>query len=44
MKTFTGWTYEPAATTEHGVPTAFTWTSPTGDQYRVDHHGSSPEP
>ncbi len=32
MKTFTGWTYEPAATTDHGIPTAFTWTSPTGDQ------------
>jgi hypothetical protein len=47
MKTFAGWTYEPAATTEHGVPTAFTWTSPTGDHYCVDRHGSvllEPEP
>jgi hypothetical protein len=44
MKTFAGWAYEPAATTEHGVPTSFTWTSPHGDRFRVDHHGSSPEP
>ena len=44
MKTFSGWGYEPAATTEHGVPAAFTWTSPAGDRYRVDGHGSSPEP
>ncbi len=45
MKTFCSWTYEPAATTtDHGVPTAFTWTSPAGDRFRVDQHGSSPEP
>ena len=36
MKTHSGWTYEPAATTEHGVPTAFTWTSPTGARFQVD--------
>jgi hypothetical protein len=44
MKTFCGWRYEPAGTTEAGVPTAFTWTSPAGDRFRVDQHGSSPEP
>ena len=44
MKTFSGWDYEPAATTEHGVPTAFLWTSPSGHRYRVDGCGSTPEP
>ena len=44
MKTFAGWTYEPAATTEHGVPTAFTWTSPSGDRFHVDRFGSIPLP
>ncbi len=40
MKTFSGWTYEPADTPEHGIPTAFTWTSPTGTRFRADRHGS----
>ena len=44
MKTFAGWSYVPAATTEHGVPTAFTWTSPTGATFRVDPLGSTPLP
>ena len=44
MKTFAGWSYVPAATTDHGVPIAFTWTSPGGSRFRVDQHGSSPEP
>ena len=44
MKTFSGWTYEPADTTESGIPTAFTWTSPEGNRFRVDARGSSPEP
>ena len=44
MKTFAGWTYQPAEATEHGVPVAFTWTSPTGNHFRVDATGSSPEP
>ena len=44
MKTFSGWTYEPAETTETGIPTAFTWTGPSGDQFRVDHDGSIPLP
>ena len=44
MKTFAGWTYEPAETTETGIPTAFTWTSPSGDQFRVDQRGSIPLP
>ena len=42
MKTFSGWSYEPTETTETGIPTAFTWTSPTGAQFRVDHRGSIP--
>ncbi len=44
MKTFAGWSYEPVAITDHGVPVAFTWTSPTGTRFRVDQHGSAPEP
>ena len=44
MKTHCGWTYEPAATTDHGVPTAFTWTSPAGVRFQVNHHGSAPLP
>ena len=44
MKTFSGWTYEPADTTGSGIPTAFTWTSPEGNRFRVDARGSSPEP
>ena len=44
MKTHCGWTYEPATTTDHGVPTAFTWTSPAGVRFRVNHHGSAPLP
>ncbi len=44
MKTFAGWRYEPATTTETGIPTAFTWTSPSGDRFRVDRRGSTPLP
>jgi hypothetical protein len=44
MKTFNGWTYLPAETTDTGIPTAFTWTSPHGHRFRVDRHGSSTEP
>ena len=44
MKTHSGWTYEPTATTDHGVPTAFTWTSPSGARFQVDRHGSTPLP
>ncbi len=44
MKTFSGWTYQPAHTTETGIPTAFTWTSPEGNLFRVDHRGSTPLP
>ena len=36
MKTFSGWTYQPADTTETGIPTAFSWTSPEGNRFRVD--------
>ena len=44
MKTFSGWTYQPADTTETGIPTAFTWTSPEGNRFHVDHRGSTPLP
>ncbi len=44
MKTFSGWTYQPAETTETGIPTAFTWTSPSGNRFLVDRRGSTPEP
>ena len=44
MKTFSGWTYHPAETTETGIPTAFTWTSPEGNRFHVDHRGSTPLP
>ena len=47
MKTHSGWDYEPAATTRHGVPTAFTWTSPLRARFRVDGFGTelvAPEP
>ena len=44
MKTFCGFTYEPATTTETGIPSAFTWTSPTGARFRVDRRGSTPLP
>lgn len=42
MKTHSGWTIEPAASTERGVPTAYTWTSSTGFQFRADSHGTTP--
>ena len=44
MKTFAGWNYRPAETTDTGIPTAFTWTSPSGNRFRVDGTGSQPEP
>ncbi len=47
MKTHSGWHYEPAAATRHGVPTAFTWTSPSRARFRVDGFGTDflpPEP
>ena len=44
MKTFSGWTYEPADTTESGIPTAFTWTSPEGNRFRVDAAAPHPNP
>ena len=44
MKTHSGWTYQPAATTAHGVPTVFEWVSPSGDRFRVDCFGTIPVP
>ncbi len=42
MKTFSGWSYDPAATSEHGVPASFVWTSPSGDRFLTDRFGSIP--
>ncbi len=44
MKTFSGWTYQPAENTDTGIPTAFSWTNPGGNRFRVDARGSTPLP